>query len=92
MILAFLQRFSALTSAEQKVFLYCVKNCPFPRRYTGDLQAIIYFTGLSRCTVYKALRTISRDKCLQQAVRYIQMDIKDLLRQEYGENFLHERR
>lgn len=83
MILKFLKEFSRLSPSEQQVFLYCLENCPHPRRYTGDLRKIQQNTHLSRLTVYQALNHISNLPHLRKAVCYIRTDIDDLLRDEY---------
>ena len=83
MFLDFLQEFAKLSPAEQNVFLFCLKNCPHPRKYTGDLAFIISGTGLARLTVYSALRKISGNPLLRKVVCYIQTDINDLIKIDY---------
>jgi hypothetical protein len=85
MILKFLKEFSRLSPSEQQVFLYCLENCPHPRRYTGDLRQIQTHTQLSRLTVYQALNHISNLPHLRKAVCYIRTDIKELKKEEYRE-------
>jgi DNA-binding MarR family transcriptional regulator len=80
MILSFLQEFSKLTHAEQKIFLFCLEHCPHPRQYTGDLGAIAQATGLSRTTVYNALRSIRKREKLNELVSYVHhVNIKELI-------------
>ena len=69
-ILNFLEEFSSLTKKHQAVFLFCLKKCPFPRPYTGDLKIIELATGSQRNTVRAALREISRRKSLKHLVAY----------------------
>ena len=83
MVIDFLRTFSALTRAEQRVFIYCLEKCPFPRPYTGDLERIANGTDLSRMTVYKALLNISATPQLHHLVCYIRTDINQLIRDEY---------
>ena len=59
-IYMFLALFATLSKSEQKVFLYCVKECPHPLPYSGDLGRIQIATALSRTSVREALKTISR--------------------------------
>lgn len=75
MILDFLKEFSRLSSAEQKVFLFCAENLPFPRAYSGDLQEITLHTGLYYQTVRQALFTISAAPLLSKVVKYIHSDV-----------------
>lgn len=80
MILSFLQEFSKLTHAEQKIFLFCLEHCPHPRPYTGDLGTISQATGLSRTTVYNALRSIRKREKLNELVSYVHhVNIKELI-------------
>lgn len=75
-ILEFLQDFALLSRAEQQVFLFALKNCPFPRKFTGDLKRIAGGSGIHPKTVEKAIKKISRHPRLRRLVCYIQLDVK----------------
>lgn len=85
MLLKFLETFANLRPAEQQVFLFCLKNNPFPRPYTGDIRQISRSTGLSRTTVYNSLLRISQTPRLRRLVCYIRTDVNELIKQEYQE-------
>ena len=82
-IIKFLHEFSKLSHAEQKIFLFCLENCPHPRPYTGDLGRISQATGLSRTTVFNALQSIAHHQDLHALVAYIRSaNIKELIAAE----------
>lgn len=75
MILKFLQEFSQLSRAEQKVFLFCCRKLPNPVAYSGDIQRIALGTGLYYHTVRQALHHINSLPMVSRAVRYIRTDV-----------------
>ena len=75
MFIDFLQNFTRLTPAEQKVFLFCLKNNPYPRQNSEDLNFIAFSLGLSYKTVWRAVHAISSNKHFNKLVRYISTDI-----------------
>jgi hypothetical protein len=75
MLFNFLQEFSHLTPAEQKVFLFCVEKKPYPLSYSGDLQEIAVATGLYYQTVRQAVYSFRQYPLLNKCVRYIHSDV-----------------
>jgi hypothetical protein len=75
MFIDFLQNFTQLTPAEQKVFLFCLKNNPYPRQNSNDLNFIAFSLGLSYKTTWRAVHAISSNKHFNKLVRYISTDI-----------------
>jgi hypothetical protein len=75
MLIDFLQDFCKLTNSEQRVFLYCLKNCPFPRAKTDDLNAIAYALGLSYKSVWRAVHAFELYPQFNRLVKYIHSDI-----------------
>jgi hypothetical protein len=86
-ILAFLQDFAQLTRAEQQVFIFALKNCPFPRWYSGDLQRIAQGSGIHLKTVERAFKKISRHPRLRRLVCYIHVDVKQEFQREVWEAY-----
>ena len=39
-ILNFMEEFSKLTQTQQRVFLYCLQECPRPHAYSEDVRKI----------------------------------------------------
>jgi hypothetical protein len=74
-VLSFLHEFSRLTPAQQRVFLYCLENCPYPQAYTGDIQRVMIGTGYPRKTIATAFIAIQAQPTLSTLVRYIHSDI-----------------
>jgi hypothetical protein len=75
MLIDFLQDFCKLTNSEQRVFLYCLKNCPFPRSKTDDLNSIAYALGLSYKSVWRAIHAFELYPQFNRLVKYIHSDI-----------------
>ena len=95
-ILPLLNELLSLTKAQQNIFLYCLKKCPRPRPYTGDLFQISNATKSCRNTVHDALVLINKKKYLSKIVRYVRINTKEQifydsietqnLLSEYGED------
>lgn len=90
-ILEFLQDFAQLTRAEQQVFLFALKNCPFPRWYSGDLQRIAAGSGIHLKTVERAFKKISAHPRLRRLVCYIHVDVRENYQREVWEAYEDER-
>jgi hypothetical protein len=75
MLIDFLQDFCKLTNSEQRVFLYCLKKCPFPRSKTDDLNSIAYALGLSYKSVWRAVHAFKLYPQFNRLVKYIHSDI-----------------
>ena len=75
MFLEFLEKFCKLTNSEQRIFIYCLKKCPFPRSRTDDLLQIAFALGLSYKTVWRAFQTFKHYPQFDKLVKYIHSDI-----------------
>lgn len=84
-ILAFLREFSDLSPVQQKIFLYCLQNCPHPRKNTADLNRIAAATGAHRKSVERAFKVFAAHKILRRIVAYIKIDVKSALYAEHVE-------
>ena len=75
MFLEFLEKFCKLTNSEQRIFIFCLKKCPFPRSRTDDLLQIAFSLGLSYKTVWRAFQTFKHYPQFDKLVKYIHSDI-----------------
>lgn len=75
MLIDFLQDFCKLTNSEQRVFVHCLKKCPFPRAKTDDLNAIAFALGLSYKSVWRAVHAFKLYPQFNRLVKYIHSDI-----------------
>jgi hypothetical protein len=70
MIISFLQDFAKLTRTQQEIFLFCLRECPFPQKNTNDIQYIAAATHHPYKSVWIALQYISTLPTLSKLVKY----------------------
>ena len=58
----------SLSSAQQTVFIHCLRHRPSPVLYSGDTRHIATCLRMHVRTVQRALQTIKRDPVLSRAV------------------------
>ena len=59
---------TSMSSAQQAVFLHCLRHRPSPVLYSGDTRRIAICLRLHVRTVQRALQTIKGDPVLSKAV------------------------
>jgi predicted regulator of amino acid metabolism with ACT domain len=84
-ILAFLDEFAKLSPVQQKIFLFCLQNCPHPRKNSSDINRIAAATGVHRKSVERAFKIIKQYKILRRCVSYIRIDVRKEIQAEYVE-------
>ena len=93
-ILNFMEEFSKLTQTQQRVFLYCLQECPRPHAYSEDVRKIANATKLHVRTVQRALCEIRTKPKLANAVYFSKFNSKkelyhaeqERIRQKQAEN------
>lgn len=75
-VLMFMEEFASLTPTQQRVFLYCLQECPFPKAYSGDIRKIASATELHVRTVQRALKIIKKHPKLSRAVYFTKFNSK----------------
>lgn len=84
-ILDFLVEFAELSPVQQKIFLFCLQNCPHPRKNSGDINRIAAATGVHRKSVERAFKVINQYKILRRCVAYIKIDVRKEIQAGYME-------
>lgn len=78
-LIDFLREFAALTSVQQRVYLFCLTHLPHPRLYSSDIRRIAVALDLSPRTVQRALQSIKHTKTLRRAVCAVRINQKEHL-------------
>lgn len=62
--------------------MFCLKNCPEPQAYTGDLLRIREAVKCNSHTVLVALRIITASPVLSTLVKYRRINHKEVMNNE----------
>jgi hypothetical protein len=81
-LLPLLDALVILSPVQQEIFLFCLKNCPEPKAYSGDLLRIRESVGCNPHTTLVALRIISASPVLSQLVKYRRVNHNEVMTNE----------